>query len=80
MTQITWLDPLIYKNRIVHSIRKTPGMTILGFVGQTIRQRLENRAESQTHAHGVGEKGHGKDFLAHFLEIQEANPDYLPAW
>lgn len=55
-------------------------MTILGFVGQTIRQRLEDRAESHAHAHGVGEKGHRKDFLAHFLEIQEANPDHLPAW
>lgn len=55
-------------------------MTILGFVGQTIRQRLANRAENNANTHGVGEKGHRKDFLAHFLEIQEASPDQLPAW
>ena len=76
MTQILWLDPLFYKNRWVHSFRHTPGMSILGFVDKVICERLgdtdNTKGDNTT-------KSHRKDFLAHFLEIQEANPD-LPPW
>ncbi|ROV97807.1 hypothetical protein VPNG_08651 [Cytospora leucostoma] len=78
MTQITWLDPLLYKNKIVHSLRRTPGMTILGFVFKTIRQRLESPVTiiDQSNDDSKPEK----DFLARFLEIQKANPEIPPCW
>lgn len=77
MTQITWLDPLLYKNRIVHGLRRTPGMAILGFVFKTVRQRLDRIStdDDQSDSNSKPEK----DFLAHFLEIQKAHPD-IPPW
>ncbi|KAL1866899.1 hypothetical protein Daus18300_006602 [Diaporthe australafricana] len=80
MTQITWLDRFLYKNSIVHKFRRTPGMTIIGFVGKTIRQRLEGPGKySDNSSLEAGPKVQNKDFLAHFLEIQKAHPD-LPPW
>ncbi|KAJ5690937.1 cytochrome P450 [Penicillium malachiteum] len=76
MTQITWLDPWIYKNKVIHSFRRTPGMAILGFVGTAIRERLSETAVAEEKTSVNPEK---KDFLARFLEIQKANPN-LPPW
>ncbi|PIG81786.1 hypothetical protein AARAC_011839 [Aspergillus arachidicola] len=67
MSQIPWADPWIYKNRFVNSLCRTPAMSILGFVDRVIRERLDN----PDHSH--------KDFLARFLEIQEANSS-VPPW
>ncbi|KAL7952201.1 cytochrome P450 CYP4/CYP19/CYP26 subfamily protein [Trichoderma compactum] len=72
MTQIPWLDPWFYKNKIVHSFRRTPGMSILGVVSKAIRERLDSNDDAGTQASG-------KDFLSRFLEIHRANPD-LPPW
>jgi hypothetical protein len=76
MTQIPWLDPLLYKNQLVHSFQKTPGMSILGFVGKAIRDRVDN---IDNHNGEPGSKNHYKDFLARFLEIQQTNSD-IPPW
>lgn len=72
MTQIPWLDPWFYKNKIVHSFRRTPGMSILGVVSKAIRERLDGNDDA-------GTQTSGKDFLSRFLEIHRANPD-LPPW
>ena len=76
MTQITWLDPWIYKNKLLHMIRRTPGMTILEFVGKAIRERSGETMDSKDGASANPEK---KDFLARFLEIQKTNSN-LPPW
>lgn len=76
MTQITWVDQLLYKNKFIHLIRRTPGMTILGFVGKTIRERLACPDDTETK---TTRKTAGRDFLSRFLEIQKANSD-LPPW
>ncbi|KAK7931819.1 Benzoate 4-monooxygenase cytochrome P450 [Apiospora marii] len=76
VSQITWLDKLLYKNRLIHTIRQTPGMTILGFVGKAIRERLACSEDSQTE---IMKKTADRDFLSRFLEIQKANSD-LPPW
>ncbi|KAM6476000.1 cytochrome P450 CYP4/CYP19/CYP26 subfamily protein [Trichoderma sp. SZMC 28011] len=72
MTQIPWLDPWFYKNKIVHSFRRTPGMSILGVVSKAIRERLDGNDDA-------GTQTSAKDFLSRFLEIHRANPD-LPPW
>ncbi|PYI01677.1 putative cytochrome P450 oxidoreductase [Aspergillus sclerotiicarbonarius CBS 121057] len=76
MTQVTWLDPILYKNRLVHSFRQTPGMSILGFVGKVIGERLAREGDVKE---GSGTTPRNKDFLARFLEIQNLNPK-LPPW
>ncbi|KAL3255192.1 hypothetical protein ABHI18_008399 [Aspergillus niger] len=76
MTQLTWLDPILYKNRLAHSFRQTPGMSILGFVGKAIGGRL---AKSGDVKEDSGFTPPNKDFLARFLETQKLNPK-LPPW
>jgi hypothetical protein len=73
MTQMAWLDPLIYKNQLVHKFRRTPGMTILGFVTKSIHERIGKTAEAKDVA--CVKCGH-KDFLARFLEIHKAKSTY----
>ncbi|GAB1199993.1 hypothetical protein APSETT444_009353 [Aspergillus pseudonomiae] len=69
MSQIPWVDPWIYKNRFVNSLRRTPAMSILGFVDRVIRERLHNPDHAKRDSH--------RDFLARFLEIQDANSNNL---
>ncbi|KAI9648453.1 hypothetical protein NHQ30_003087 [Ciborinia camelliae] len=76
MTQIPWLDPLLYKNSIIQSFRRTPGNSILGFVGKVIRERVDNIDKTIGDS---GSKTNYEDFLARFLEIQQENSD-LPPW
>ncbi|KAL7928631.1 cytochrome P450 CYP4/CYP19/CYP26 subfamily protein [Trichoderma chlorosporum] len=76
MTQIPWLDPWFYKNKIVHRFRQTPGMSILGVVSKNIRERLDNIDGNND---DTVTETRGKDFLARFLEIHRASPD-LPPW
>lgn len=78
MTQIPWLDNLIYKNTVADSIRRAPGLAILKYVANVIKERREERASGAYIA--VSEKLEGKkDFLTRYLDIQEKNPE-LPPW
>ncbi|KAJ5713090.1 uncharacterized protein N7483_010271 [Penicillium malachiteum] len=65
----------IYKNQVVHRLRKTPGMAILGVVTKAIRDRLSETVDAKNSRNVNPEK---KDFLAHFLEIQKVHPDLQP--
>lgn len=78
MTQIPWLDKVLYKNRIADSIRRAPGLLILKFVAVAIEERREQKARgAQT---PVAERLEGrKDFLTRYLETQDKSPE-LPSW
>jgi len=78
MTQIPWLDMIIYKNSIADSIRRAPGLGILKYVAAVITERRQQRA-SGAEIHGTEKLGGKKDFLTSFLDIQEKNTD-LPDW
>jgi len=73
MTQIPWLDKIMYKNWIADSIRRAPGLKILQFVAANIQERREEMTSGKIQA---SEK---KDFLTKYVEIQERNKD-LPPW
>ncbi|OTB00207.1 hypothetical protein M426DRAFT_324448 [Hypoxylon sp. CI-4A] len=76
MTQMTWLDPLIYKNKIVHRFRQTAGVTILGFVSKVVGERLNYRNDGNGR---VSEEASDKDFLARYIKIQKCS-SVLPSW
>ncbi|KAK6079051.1 cytochrome p450 [Seiridium cupressi] len=69
--------PIIYKNRIADAIRPAPGLGIMQFVGSVIRERREALVSGD--AKHIAPEGTPRDFLSHFLEIQEANKE-LPPW
>ncbi|KAF3020926.1 hypothetical protein E8E14_003696 [Neopestalotiopsis sp. 37M] len=77
MTQAYWLDKILYKNRIADGIRRAPGLGIMQFVGSAIKQRYEQLAAGNTKGSREDEKN--RDFLSHFLQIQEDNKT-LPPW
>jgi hypothetical protein len=56
-------------------VRRTPGNKILGFVGQTIRDRQKQVSEGVASEKPDGEK----DFLARYIEIQQ-NGSEIPPW
>lgn len=75
MMVIPWLDKILYKNKWADMVRRTPGNKILGFVGQTIRERQKQVSEGV-----ASEKPDGKkDFLARYIEIQR-NGSEIPPW
>ncbi|KHN98028.1 Cytochrome P450 [Metarhizium album ARSEF 1941] len=77
MMQVPWLDKILYKNRVVDSLRQTPGNSLLGFVGDTIRERQSRlKAEAKEHAELQNER---RDFLDRYIEIQRRG-DNIPAW
>ncbi|XDG04350.1 hypothetical protein ABKA04_003965 [Annulohypoxylon sp. FPYF3050] len=78
LTQITWLDPIINKNRIVYGLLQTPDMSILRFVNKAIRERLQITGKQDAEAHIKRERPF-TDFLSCFLEIQRSN-DRVPSW
>ncbi|KAI1423699.1 putative benzoate 4-monooxygenase cytochrome P450 [Xylaria sp. FL1777] len=84
VTQITWADPIVSRNRFVRAFRKTGGMAIIGFIDTVLKERLLERSN------GTGTRGKSLsstaisksrhvDFLDHFLAAKEDNPD-LPPW
>lgn len=77
MTQAYWLDKILYKNRIADGIRRAPGLGIMQFVGSAIKQRYEQLAAGNIKGSREDEKN--RDFLSHFLQIQEDNKT-LPPW
>ncbi|KAI0154157.1 putative benzoate 4-monooxygenase cytochrome P450 [Xylariaceae sp. FL1272] len=83
ITQITWTDPIVNRNRFVQTFRKAGGTAILGYIDRVLKERISERdANPDEKMSGVGSatsKVNERDFLDHFLAAHEANPD-LPSW
>ena len=92
-TQIPQLDAILRKTQIGDWIQRhfftAASMGILGFVGKAINEKRAVLLAKQQAKQEDGvvakddnndPKGTGKDFLTRFLEIQESNPDTIPAW
>ncbi len=81
MTQIPWLDKYLYKNWLVDTFRKTPGLAILKFVNQVIAERQKSGIEEKQAKTAPSAE---KDLLARYLEIQTKSPGtppwYVGAW
>ncbi|MCJ1386382.1 hypothetical protein MMC17_009508 [Xylographa soralifera] len=77
MTQIPWLDKIMYKNGFADSFRRTPGLSILKFVGEAITERQEKMAQGDLKATDSLESK--KDFLTRFIELHSCNPE-IPRW
>ncbi|KAI0167742.1 putative benzoate 4-monooxygenase cytochrome P450 [Pestalotiopsis sp. NC0098] len=77
MTQSYFLDKIIYKNRVADAIRRAPGLGIMQFVGSVIGERRAALASGDVK--NISQEGKPRDFLSHFLEIQETNKE-LPPW
>jgi len=75
LTQIPWLDKLLFKNYIAHAIRRAPSLKILDFVAGAIRERQEVAKTKDE----VPVRSRGKpDFLAKYMEIAENHPELPP--
>ncbi|KAI0421421.1 putative benzoate 4-monooxygenase cytochrome P450 [Xylaria grammica] len=84
VTQITWADPIVSRNRFVRAFRKTGGMAILGYIDSALKERiLERRKTAGTNEKALSStaisRSRHMDFLDHFLTAKEENPD-LPLW
>ncbi|KAI1748008.1 putative benzoate 4-monooxygenase cytochrome P450 [Xylaria castorea] len=84
VTQITWADPIVSRNRLVRAFRKTGGMAIISYIDSVLKERLRERSnnatlEGKTSSSTVISKTRHVDFLDHFLTAKEKNPD-LPPW
>ncbi|KAI0854665.1 putative benzoate 4-monooxygenase cytochrome P450 [Xylaria cubensis] len=84
VTQITWADPIVSRNRFVRAFRKTGGMAIIGYINSVLSERLhersvDTRSEGKASSSTAISKTRHVDFLDHFLTTKEDNPD-LPAW
>lgn len=81
MTQAPWLDKLIWKNRIADDLRtffgQTASLSILGFVGNAIKERREQLASGAVKE--ADEKDGRKDFLTRFITLHQNHPE-LPPW
>lgn len=77
MTQNYFLDKILYKNRVADAIRRAPGLGIMQFVGSVIGERRAALASGDVK--NISPEGRPRDFLSHFLEIQETNKE-LPPW
>lgn len=74
--QVPWLDKILYKNQYVDMLRRTPGNSLLQFVGQTIGERQRTFDDK---AKVDAAEGNRKDFLDRYIEIQRNNPE-IPPW
>ncbi|RWA14381.1 hypothetical protein EKO27_g755 [Xylaria grammica] len=84
VTQITWADPIVSRNRFVRAFRKTGGMAIIGYIDSALKERiLERRKTTRTKEKALSSTAISRsrhvDFLDHFLTAKEENPD-LPSW
>ena len=66
----------MYKNIVVDTFRHTPGLSILGFVDEAIKEREQKMASGEYKS--ADELEGKKDFLAHFIESHAGNPDLPP--
>ncbi|KAI0537197.1 putative benzoate 4-monooxygenase cytochrome P450 [Xylaria digitata] len=82
VTQITWTDPIVSRNRFVCAFRKTGGMAIIGYIDSVLKERLlersntSNKKEKTLSSTAVSKSRH-MDFLDHFLTAKEENPELL---
>ncbi|KAI0451651.1 putative benzoate 4-monooxygenase cytochrome P450 [Xylaria acuta] len=84
VTQITWADPIVSRNRFVRAFRKTGGMAIIGYIDSVLKERLLERGDAintkgKASSSTAISKTRHVDFLDHFLTAKEDNPD-LPPW
>ncbi|KAI8944281.1 putative benzoate 4-monooxygenase cytochrome P450 [Xylaria longipes] len=84
VTQITWADPIVSRNRFVRAFRKTGGMAIIGYIDSVLKERLRERSNATSTKGKISSstaisKTRHVDFLDHFLTAKEDNPD-LPPW
>ncbi|KAH8165438.1 hypothetical protein CIB48_g2836 [Xylaria polymorpha] len=84
VTQITWADPIVSRNRFVRAFRKTGGMAIIGYIDSVLKERIRERnsitsTKGKTSGSNSISKSRHADFLDHFLTAKEENPD-LPPW
>ncbi|KAK3940211.1 Pisatin demethylase, partial [Diplogelasinospora grovesii] len=84
-TQIPQLDAILRKNRVGDWIQRhffsAASMGILGFVGKAIAEKRAEQQQTKKHQNNNNDsKGLEKDFLTRYLEIQEKNPETIPAW
>ncbi|KAI0466771.1 putative benzoate 4-monooxygenase cytochrome P450 [Xylaria cf. heliscus] len=84
VTQITWADPIISRNRFVRAFRKTGGMALIGYIDGVLKERLRDRSNTtntrgETSNNTAISKSRHVDFLDHFLTAKEQNPK-LPPW
>ncbi|KAI0015268.1 MpaD/MpaE fusion protein [Xylariomycetidae sp. FL0641] len=76
MTQIPWLDNVMYKNSVTAMFRKTTGFTILGIVAKYIAERVEARKAVKSEGNnGLSDR----DLLSQFMDLT-ANNASLPPW
>ena len=71
MTQVPWLDRLLYKNRVMATLRKQSGNSILKIAAERTAARKQEME--------AGKSDQNHDFLSRFLEIQAKTPT-LPPW
>jgi hypothetical protein len=77
MSQIQWVDKIINKNQIADYVRRVPGLAIMKFVGDIMKERQEQRATGTKV--DVAEKLEEKrDFLTRYLDAREKTG--LPMW
>ncbi|KAI8633672.1 cytochrome P450 CYP4/CYP19/CYP26 subfamily [Xylariaceae sp. FL1651] len=76
ITQIPWVDLVLYKNPIAAYLRPTTGMPIL----KIVRESIEERRKATPDGKRVdGECTMQGDFLSRFLQVQKDDPS-VPAW
>lgn len=70
LTQLPWLDILVYKNKLSAYIRPTGNMALLAHVAQNIQGRKQVVAK---------DKSLEDDFLSKYIQVQ-AEDATLPQW
>ncbi|KAL4815496.1 cytochrome P450 [Aspergillus spinulosporus] len=76
MTQLPWLDKLLYKNELMLHLRPHGGNAVLKFAGDRVQERQAQAASAKGAPTSTSEYC---DFLTRFLEIQVAKPS-MPPW
>ncbi|KAK8024485.1 benzoate 4-monooxygenase cytochrome P450 [Apiospora rasikravindrae] len=71
LTQIPWADKLLFKNWLVHAIRRPPSLPIAKVVAGAVRARQEQMEKGQQFQKQP-------DFLSRFMELAADNPE-LPS-
>jgi hypothetical protein len=75
LTQIPWLDRVLFKNYIAHAIRKAPSLKILDFVAGAIRDR---QTIAKTDDNTPVKSREKPDFLAKYIDIADKHPELPP--
>ena len=81
MTQIPWLDKILYKNPVAAWISPSTSSPILKFVTQRISERTEMQslASKDAEEKTQGIQVHSKDMLARFIKLPQEQTS-VPSW